>query len=142
MIKLVIKKLRSNNKWLTVNFFDWYKCTEKDINELYINNKDVLVDRIYNCVDLNLFKTNHYVKTLDPKHINNQQLLFNLVNTTNSLFKSVMVNRFKENGFNLIADYFAKEDICEFLKKNEHLLTDNLKIEINKNFITPIFKNK
>lgn len=102
----LFKKIRKSNKYLSIGFIDYYGIHHKDINEIYCNNENLLIDMVSNCIDLNLFKTNNYINILDPDKSNNWLLVNDDINIEKSIFRYEICNRLKENGFGVVADFY------------------------------------
>ena len=109
----LFRRLRKSYKYLSIGFIDYYGIENKDINEIYCNNEDSLKHMVSNSIDLNLFKANHYIKTLDPNISNNWLLINDDISIGQSMFRCTICNRLKENGFDVVSEFYL-DNISRF----------------------------
>ncbi len=130
----LFKDLRQLDKRITIGFIDYYNIKEKDICDINLNHPELAKFLLNNCVDLNVFKLNHYLNECDPKKTNDWLFIDNEINISKSIFKNIIIQRLEENGFDNIVLKYSNNRIYDFLYENQELISDDLKDKLNNEF--------
>lgn len=125
------KELTQNFKHCYISFIDYYKINEKDINEMYTNNENLLINLCENTIDLNVFKLNELIKRkLDPNHSTNWNVLEQSIKIQQTKFVDLILDRLTENNFDALANKFKRDLIDqEKIQIINFLLDENKKLK-------------
>ena len=117
---------------ITINCYDTLNIKYKDINEMYINNKQELVNCLIKPIDIDSYRINYLCKFLNEKDdIKKSEIVKKI---TKKRLNDLDLIKIKENNLSHLFSSFKNSSIIETLKINQNLIADELKKILNKEF--------